>query len=180
MNKKLNLKPGNYYFYGIDDSEEFNDQVIKLERFRDNFLNRLPVQINSDWCWRTGSTNENALGLFYFSYNGIDPIDIGWCSKWSEPTKYCNIISSQDWTMLNPNKYIMVDDINELNNIETNINIKITVGETKCNENCIFYWSCSGDKESFNPSKALGKGISCENHNFEINKVKIIIDENDL
>ena len=178
MSKKLNLNPGNYYFYGIDD--ESNDRVVRMERFQNNFLNRLPKTLKVGWCWETGSTDKNALGLFYFSYNGIDPIDIEWCSRWSNHVKYSEITSSQNWTNLNSNKYTVVDDISELNNIETNINIKITTGETKCDENCIFYWSCSGDKDSFNPSKALGKGISCKTHNFEINKVKIIIDENYL
>ena len=152
----INLKPGNYWFFGID-SESTKEQTLL---YINEFIKSLPVKNTQGWMWKVGNTLNAVSGVFSFTIPRFQ-------SKAEHLNWERNVdFVSKNYTFIDYNQYISIDT-NKTNflslNIETN--------PTACNESCVFYWSCDGDRKSVvNPSVALG--LPCENYCFNKNKLK--------
>ena len=171
MNKKLNLKPGNYWFYGLPyENIKPEDHQLFTE-----FLNTLPVidTYITSFRWDTGNPNydspDRIFGLFYFHYDPSVLSDVNWCSKQGEKEKY-NQITRDDFN------WIRLDFKRDLNPLVESLVLEFPKGTTICDETCSFYWFCDRRrKSSMNPVSFLG--LSCEDYNFKLNNIKTDLNE---
>ena len=142
---KLILEPGNYWFFGLPPSST-NKEVLEFE---ENFIERLPVHNKFGWGWRVGNTLRSASGVFTFKIE--NPDEFSATLFWD-----CNVEEVR-----RTHRFIDHEGILESDKIETTKRIILECKKTTCNESCVFYWSCDGDRNSMvNPSNSLG--LPCE------------------
>lgn len=160
--EKLNLKPGNYYFFGLDS--EASDK--EKEEF-DAFLEVLPVPILQVFHWGTGSNSNNSTGLYYIT---PDMDRIRWCSRTFTPKDFDRIISDPQYQFLDRNKVMK----NQSGALTQSIDFRIYPGQTSCSETCAFYWFCDHKRNSlFNPAKAV-LGLSCSDYDFSTKRIMLV------
>ena len=162
----IKLKPGKYWFFGFCENSYETDEPMFKE-----FLNKIGLQ-PLGYDYSCGDSVENAIGLFWFeikdTYYSSKDIFPQWCSKGEK--LYLEIICDLSWTQLSfkekeYNNFIVTRMNDEFLTLPFKFMVK--PGFTKCDENCIFYWNCDGERESpLNPVKALDLRISCKTHNF--------------
>lgn len=172
MVKKLDLKPGRYWFYGCPSGK-----YSLIQREFEDFLDYLPIG-NTNYMFDCGDQpDENLIGIFYFD---IDP-----SSGLSRPTlDYYSVminglegfrkkfLDNPDCIQLSYKSEVKDSFICNPEDIREKVlqyNVKLIPGKTRCSESCMFYWACNGDQDSSlpNPSECLIKGVSCRTHNFE-------------
>lgn len=156
-NKTIELKPGNYWFFGLD----IESTPEQTSLYINEFIDRLPIKNKHGWCWKVGNTLNTVHGVFSFRISRFQ-------SKAENITWERDIdFVSKNYTFIDYNQYI------NINTNKTNfLSLNIETNPTACNESCAFYWSCDGDRKSVvNPSVALG--LPCEYYCFNKNKLKI-------
>lgn len=175
MSEIINLPAGNYWFYGYEGYDIPDNYEREIFTHFLKSLNNLGISDQSSYNYDTGRRNNS--GFFYFTYPGKgksmpgDIHEIHWaCSGDYKPhdVERERIKSTHDrisWETLLKGDSAQISSGDFKFSLSPK-NIKFKSGKTECSENCIFYYACSGEKNSpLNPS-TIFPGISCETHDF--------------
>ena len=150
------LPPGKYWFFGLPKNST-NEEVKKFE---ENFIHKLPIDDVYRWGWRVGDTLETAGGVFTFEI--VDPRKFATTLFWNRDVKGI----AETFTNIDHK------GITESEKSETTRKVVLVNKKTVCNNSCIFYWACDGERESpVNPSNSLG--LPCEIYCYNDNNIKI-------
>lgn len=149
----IKLTPGYYWFHGYSldnshDEKKFNKMLDSLGIRRDR------------WRFGTGSGEGSSIYHFFIDSRGILS-DVLWVSS-TDLEKIENI----------KNTSIQLDYRNfDIDYSKCGKIIELERGKTKCDETCIFYLYCDGERESsFNPSNAVG---NCSEYILNKNEVQV-------
>lgn len=163
MNKRCNLPDGTYWFYGYPPKDK--SKKVGFEDFLTDLFG--PHSINYFY-YDTGDETDptNILGLFTIELKNGQVISKHWVSiafdgedRFEEIKKNYPQLSMYSSSK---NNYLVNSGRGD------KVTLTFTSGVTECNESCIFWMICDGDRDSnLNPSQVL---LSCKE--FILNKEK--------
>lgn len=140
MSRKIKLTPGLYWFYGFcRDNKGEDERFYKM--FEDLSLNN-----GSKWSYGTGKGEGH--GIFYFHVNPDDSYSL---VEWVSPlntVQVRSIVGTGIQLDFECPGYVLANNQTSHSGL-----VQFKAGITECDETCIFYYCCDGERDSsFNPS----------------------------
>lgn len=156
MSKRINLPRGKYWFYGYPDISK----IEEFKKFLDEICGGCSNSIKKGYVYQTGDETDlnGVCGVFLGNVGDNGYVyEINWISKNFSPRQFNDVVTQYprlSMYSVPENNYLI--DVNKKIDNSKKVVLEFSPGVTKCDETCIFWMICDGERESnLNPSQLL-------------------------